>query len=95
MPIKLPINYEEAHWSVRKQARERYVEIQEGKCCHCGNLLNGSPTQSVVWKKINRKLFPKNFFMWPTHLHHCRKTGMSIGAVHNTCNAVLWQYHGE
>jgi hypothetical protein len=28
-------------------------------------------------------------------LHHCHQTGLTIGAVHAKCNAVLWQYHGE
>jgi hypothetical protein len=40
-------------------------------------------------------LFPKNFLKWPVHLHHSHDTGMTIGAVHSYCNAVLWQYHNE
>jgi hypothetical protein len=49
----------------------------------------------VMSKKINVDLFPPNFFKWPVHLHHDHRTGMTIGAVHCRCNAVLWQYHGE
>ena len=44
---------------------------------------------------ITNSLFPPNFFKWPVHLHHSHDTGMTIGAVHARCNAVLWQYHGE
>lgn len=32
---------------------------------------------------------------YPVHLHHDHKTGLTIGAVHAKCNAVLWQYYGE
>ena len=93
--MDLPINYKSSHWTVRKQAREQYVKEQEGKCCHCGKLLSGEPSNDVLSKKINLKLFPEGFFNWPVHLHHCHKSGMTIGAVHNKCNAVLWQYYGE
>ncbi|AGI61771.1 hypothetical protein VCO139_0016 [Vibrio phage VCO139] len=41
------------------------------------------------------KLFPKNMFQYPIHLHHDHNTGMTIGAVHARCNAVLWEYYGE
>lgn len=93
--MKLPINYETAHYSVRKVAREEYARIQKGKCYHCGESLKGEPLDKVKSKKLNRKLFPPNFFRWPVHLHHDHDTGMTIGAVHSYCNAVLWQYHGE
>lgn len=93
--MDLPINYDAAHFTVRKRAREEYVRQQEGKCYHCGCSLNGEPSKDILTKKINRSLFPKNFFKWPVHLHHNHDTGMTIGAVHNKCNAVLWQYHGE
>lgn len=93
--MKLPINYNLCHWTTIKRAREEYVKIQNGKCYYCGNLLCDQPEKSVLNKCINKELFPENFFKWPTHLHHCHKTGMTIGAVHSYCNAVLWQYHGE
>jgi hypothetical protein len=44
---------------------------------------------------INQILFPKSFFKYPVHLHHCHKTGLTLGAVHHYCNAYLWQYLGE
>jgi len=93
--MKLPIDYKKSHWSVRKQAREQYVEEQEGKCWHCAEPLNGPPAEDIARKKINWKLFPSGFTKWPVHLHHDHNTNLTIGAVHSKCNAVLWQYHGE
>ena len=93
--MKLPIHYPSTHFTVRKQARNEYVEIQSGKCWHCNSLLGESPPKNIRDMKINKSLFPREFFKWPVHLHHDHNTGMTIGAVHNTCNAVLWQYHGE
>jgi hypothetical protein len=93
--MKLPIDYTKAHWSFRKKAREAYVVNQGGKCFHCRNPLDGQPSEAILAKRINLCLFPENFFKFPIHLHHCHNTGMTIGAVHSNCNAVLWQYHGE
>lgn len=93
--MKLPINYEKSHWAVIREARDEYVKLQDGKCYHCGADLKHKPSSEIMKKRVDRKLFPDNFFKWPVHLHHCHKTGLTIGAVHNRCNAVLWQYHGE
>lgn len=93
--MKLPVNYEETHFSIRKLVREEYVKIQKGKCCHCGESLNGPPSEKIKEFWVNKRLFPINFFKYPVHLHHCHKTKMTKGAVHNYCNAVLWQYHDE
>jgi hypothetical protein len=93
--MELPINYEQAHWARRKAARVQYMEDQEQKCHHCGNPLDGEPTRKVLNQKINMRFFPKGFLDNPVHLHHNHRTGMTIGAVHAYCNAVLWQFHGE
>lgn len=93
--MKLPINYGKAHWTIRKKAREEYKRLQEDKCQHCKEPLTGPPTDKVRDATINRRLFPTGFFERPEHLHHCHKTGMTIGTVHARCNAYLWQYHGE
>jgi hypothetical protein len=93
--MDLPINYDKADWQTRKKARESYVELQSGKCHHCGEPLSSGPAIHVQWMSVNKRLFPRSFFKWPVHLHHNHSTGMTIGAVHNKCNAVLWQYHGE
>jgi hypothetical protein len=93
--MNLPVNYDELHYTERRAVREEYIDLQGGACCHCGEALSGKPAAKVANKRVNKKLFPKTFFKWPVHLHHNHDTGMTIGAVHNYCNAVLWQYHGE
>ena len=93
--MKLPVNYDELHFSQRRVVRERYVEIQKNLCSHCGEPLNGAAHKDILKKRVDKSLFPETFFEYPVHLHHDHKTGMTIGAVHNYCNAVLWQYHGE
>ena len=95
MNITLPAKYRELHWTERKWAREEYVRRQNGKCWYCNEPLDGPPKEAVdiVW--VDYSLFPPNFFKYPVHLHHDHDTGLTIGAVHNKCNAYLWQYHGQ
>lgn len=93
--MKLPVNYNTTHYSVRRLVREEYIKRQNGLCCHCQAPLDGEPAEKVAKKPVDTSLFPAGFFNWPVHLHHCHVTSMTIGAVHNYCNAVLWQYHGE
>jgi hypothetical protein len=93
--FSLPVNYLDlAQWE-RRSVREQYAREQDGKCSHCKELLTGPASKEMLGKKINERLFPQHFFKYPVHLHHSHETGMTIGAVHNYCNAVLWQYHGE
>ena len=93
--IKLPINYNILTWQQRKQVRTEYIKLQDNKCYYCGANLYDKPDETVLKKRIDKNLFPKNFFQYSIHLHHNHNTGMTIGAVHNYCNAVLWQYHNE
>ena len=93
--MKLPVNYNNLTPQERKKVREKYIEMQKGMCAHCKEPLKSKAHKSVMSKRINKKLFPDNFFNWPVHLHHCHKTGLTIGAVHCHCNAVLWQYYGK
>jgi len=95
MVINLPIKYDEVHWSIRRSARNQYVIEQKGKCWYCAADLYDNPPTKIKNKRINTGLFPPNFFKYPVHLHHDRKTGLTVGAVHSICNAVLWIYHGE
>ena len=90
-----PKNYNELHWKERRTLREEYVAHQDGVCYYCKAPLSGPPAMNVIKKSIDKRLFPKGFFKYPVHLHHDHQTGMTIGAVHNHCNAVLWQYEGE
>jgi len=75
--------------------RNAYVEEQKGLCCHCKSALSEDPPEFITRKKVDKRNFPEGFFKHPIHLHHSHDTGMTIGAVHCYCNAVLWQYHGE
>lgn len=93
--LKLPVKYHNIPPKERWRVREEYIRVQEGLCQHCKEPLLGKASNEVMSKRINLKLFPKNFLDHPIHLHHCHKTGLTIGAIHCHCNAVLWQYHGE
>jgi superfamily I DNA/RNA helicase len=93
--MKLPVDYRLLHFTERKLVRNEYVTLQNGLCAHCKQKLSGEASEEVRKMPINKKLFPETFFHWPVHLHHDHITGMTIGAVHNVCNAVLWQHHGE
>lgn len=93
--MNLPVNYRNTHYRIRKLVREEYIIQQNGVCWHCGHNLIGEPSEEVKSKTINWRLFPPNFTKYPIHLHHSHDTGMTIGAIHSLCNAVLWQYYGE
>lgn len=94
---ELPTDYNSLDWRKGERAavRDQYVQEQDGKCYWCGEPLGGEPSEEVNSKKINWKLFPGGFLDNPVHLQHCHKTGMTEGAVHALCNAVMWQYHGR
>jgi hypothetical protein len=93
--IDLPTLYSKLEWRERREVREEYIRIQGGKCHYCGEPLFGPPANAVRSKHVTHRRFPPNFFKYPVHLHHCHETDLTIGAVHNHCNAVLWQYHGK
>ena len=93
--IALPVRYDELDFSERRKVREEYVKVQEGRCMYCNGDLSLEPPSSIKQKKINWRLFPSNFLKYPVHLQHCHKSGLTEGAVHAYCNAVLWQYHGK
>lgn len=93
--MKIPVNYDKIDYKERRLVREHYEKIQSGLCYHCEKPLKGDPCNSVKRKPVSRSLYPDSFFKWPVHLHHNHNTGMTIGAVHCYCNAVLWEYHGE
>jgi hypothetical protein len=93
--MSLPVNYNDLHYTERRVIREEYIKLQCGKCYYCDELLIDKPPDEILHRPIKKYLFPKTFFYYPVHLHHNHITGMTIGAVHNYCNAVLWQYHGE
>ncbi|MGB3844275.1 MAG: hypothetical protein WA940_00260 [Sphingopyxis sp.] len=91
----LPTKYDELEWWERRAVREQYASEQDGKCWHCKGPLDGKPEGADANMRVTRRLFPASFFKHPVHLHHCHRTGMTIGAVHNHCNAVLWERYGQ
>ena len=91
----LPVYYPDLDPSERRKVREEYVKQQKGLCFYCNKPLVGKPSDEVLRTRINLNLFPVDFFKWPVHLQHDHETGMTEGAVHCQCNAVLWQYHGR
>ena len=93
--MDLPVDYTKLTPSERKFAREQYVEIQNGKCFYCKEDLLKEPPEQIKNKKINWDFFPENFLRYPIHLQHNHKTGMTEGAVHNLCNAVMWQHENQ
>lgn len=93
--IDLPKVYDALSIAGKQLVRAAYIEEQGGLCYYCKASLDGPPDPEVKRLKIVKSMYPANFFKYPVHLHHCHSTGLTIGAVHNYCNAVLWQYHGE
>ena len=93
--MKLPVMYNDIPPNERWKVREEYIKVQDGLCSHCNEPLSGEASSEVLSKDINLNLFPNNFLKHPIHLHHSHDTGLTIGAIHCYCNAVLWQYHGE
>ncbi len=93
--MELPVNYNDLSWKERAEVRKEYIKLQDGKCCFCGNPIDKGPSEAVSRRKIDKLLFPSTFFDHPVHLHHSHDDGLTIGAVHAKCNAVLWQYYGE
>jgi hypothetical protein len=89
---KLPVNYNQLHWSERIEVRQQYIKEQNGNCFYCGCSLSEEAPSRITQLKINWDLFPENFLKYPIHLQHNHETGMTEGAVHNYCNAVMWQY---
>ena len=93
--MKLPVNYNHLTPVEKRQVREEYAKRQKGLCYHCKKPLDGLPCDSVRKLSVTKRLYPPGFFDYPVHLHHDHNTGLTIGAVHNYCNAVLWEYYGE
>ena len=87
-----PVDYSKLTQRERADVREQYENAQWGDCWFCAEPLYEDPVQS---KPINWLLFPPGFLNHPVHLHHDHETGMTVGAVHAYCNAVMWQYEGQ
>jgi hypothetical protein len=93
--MKLPVQYNEIPITDKWKVREEYVKRQNGNCWHCKEPLKGPPAEATLRYKINLKWFPEGFMDNPVHLQHNHDTGLTEGAVHAYCNAVLWEYFGR
>lgn len=93
--MELPVKYDDVPYNKRYLVREEYIRLQNNKCYWCGGDLQSEPSKEITDLKINWNLFPPGFLKHPIHLQHCHKTGMTEGAVHVYCNAVMWQYEGR
>jgi len=91
----LPTDYTKLHWTKKREVRNQYIEEQKGLCMYCKSKLSEKVPDKILQKKINWRLFPKNFLKYPIHLQHSHKTNMTEGAVHAYCNAVMWQYENK
>jgi len=92
---KLPVMYEDLTSWERRKVREQYIKEQDNKCAYCECSLSKPPPMFVLDIKIQWEYFPPNFLKYPVHLQHNHDTGLTEGAVHSYCNAVLWQVHGR
>lgn len=93
--MDLTAMYDQLEWWERRDLRNRYVEHQCNMCYYCGKSLSKEPPNKITSMKINWNLFPPNFLKHPIHLQHNHDTGLTEGAVHAYCNAVMWQYEGR
>ena len=96
--MDLPVDYKQLSSKKKKEVREEYVKAQKELCWYCKKPLYGKPAKNVlsyVLPKNVNEIFHSGFFAHPVHLHHNHETGMTIGAVHCLCNAVLFLKHGE
>ena len=87
--------YDSLNSRQRRELKEQYVEWQDGICTFCRESLKSPAPSRVTDNKIEWRAFPPGFLNNPVHLQHDHETGMTEGAVHAYCNAVLWQYYGK
>lgn len=90
---QLPVMYKGLSSQKRREVREQYVREQKGLCWHCKGDLD--KPSLFKHKLVKPYIYPPGFFDHPIHLHHDKKSGLTLGAVHAHCNAVLFEYHGE
>ena len=91
--MQQPVNYNKLNSKQKKEVREQYITDQNNKCYYCKEDLHRNPPQKILVMNINWRLFPPGFLKNKIHLQHNHTTGMTEGAVHAYCNAVMWQYH--
>jgi hypothetical protein len=93
--FNLPVYYNRLCSQEKRMVREQYMKQQGHRCYWCEEDLWGEPPERITNKLIFWDNFPKGFLNNPVHLQHCHNSGLTEGAVHAYCNAVMWQYHGR
>jgi len=91
----LPVDYDKLKSWEKRKVREQYIREQQNMCFYCDERLDQEAPERIKEMKINLDLFPPNFLTHPIHLQHDHNTGMTEGAVHCHCNAVMWQYENR
>ena len=91
----LPVKYTELKPYQRREVRLQYIKEQNNLCFYCHEPLDKPAPDFITNKHINWRLFPDGFMNAPIHLQHDHTTDLTEGAVHNYCNAVMWQYEGK
>lgn len=95
MNIKLPVYYPDLAPKEKREVREEYIKKQQGLCYYCKYPLESPPPEAILKIPVTPSLYPQGFFNHPVHLQHSHETGMTEGAVHCHCNAILWEYYNE
>jgi hypothetical protein len=93
--MPLPTKYAKLTPQGRRAVRLEYMKLQDNKCWYCQGSLDEQPPERILKFKIDLKWFPPGFLDSPVHLQHDHETGLTEGAVHGYCNAVLWEYYGR
>jgi len=93
--MELPVKYKDLSWTERREVRQQYMKEQGGLCAYCGQDLKKDAPIWIREKRIDWDMFPEGFLEHPVHLDHDHESGLTRGAVHAYCNAVMWQYEGK
>lgn len=88
------VDYRRLSWQEKRAIREQYIKEQNGECFWCGSKLSGEAKKELLDVPIDWSLFPggEEFLKYPVHLQHDHTTGLTEGAVHSFCNALMWNY---
>lgn len=94
--LQIPAMYDALTWVERRMVREEYIILQKGACYYCkATLLHDTPDELKERFPLDPRYWGPKFLEHPVHLHHDHNTGLTLGATHAYCNAILAQYHGE
>jgi hypothetical protein len=94
--LTIPAYYDNLTWYERRLVREEYIVLQKGLCWACAQtLLHDVPDEVKERFPLDPRRWGPEFLKHPVHLHHDHRSGLTVGATHAYCNAILAQYYGE